>query len=105
MEGNEFVLIVRVLAVGDMGPEEVYGGESEGSRRGKDDSANVEVGGEVLSPAGEHVGDDELRRGRVGVEPVEERVVEVGERKHEGRHGGWHAFGVFYARREGWVGR
>ena len=40
----------------------------------------------------------------MGVEPLEERVVEVREREHDGDHGVGHVLGVFYAWRDGGVG-
>ena len=64
-----------------------YGGQ-KGTGGEENDSGNVELVGEAESPAQEEVGDDGDWWRRVGSEPVEKRVVEVGEGSHDGEVSG-----------------
>lgn len=48
------------------------------------DPGDLKVVGEVLGPAEEGIGNDGGGRGGVGVEPVDDRVVELAEGDHDG---------------------
>lgn len=100
MKRNDLVLVLFVFAFWSFLPEKAHGGVRKGAGGGEDESLNSELGSEGLGPSAEHVGDDEAWRGRVGAEPVRERLVEVGEREHDGANGEGHVFGVFDAGRE-----
>lgn len=53
-----------------------------------------------MSPAAEDVGDDEVRRVGLGLEPLVKRVVEVGEGEDDSSEGGGCVLDVLHSGRE-----
>lgn len=86
---------------------EVVADASEKGRRGVEgDSGNAELVGEVMGPAEEEIRDYGDRRRRMGVEPLEDGVVKLGESVDEGKVAMVaDVLEVLNPRREGWVVR
>lgn len=70
--------------------------------RPEDNPWDAEIGSEVVGPAEEHIGYDGNRRGRVGFEPVGDRVAELakGESVSNGAKEVGISGGVYFWRRE-----
>lgn len=62
----------------------VHNIDEECTARVINDSGNSKMVGKALGPAKEEIGNDGDRRGRMGVEPVDDGVVELAEGEHDG---------------------